>query len=216
MPLSSGERKRLNAAVARVEARTGAQIVVACVRKSDTYPELPWKAFACAASLAALAVAVSATWLPAWTTAATPLWGSVGVLGAGAAAALLAIFVPRFARLFLRDARAEVEAQHHAKIVFFDRELFATRERCAVLLFVSVLERHIVVLPDKGVRARVPDAIWNGVIEVMRTPLARGQRADAIGAGLAAIEAALLAHGLQGGAQKHNELPASIIESKGA
>jgi putative membrane protein len=216
MPLSAGERKRLDAAVARVESRTGAQIVVACVRKSDTYPELPWKAFACAASIAALAVAAGEMWRPGWSSVAVSLWVSLSILGAGAGAALLAVLVPRFARLFLRDARAEAEAQHHAKIMFFDRELFATGERCAVLLFVSVLERHIVVLPDKGVRARVPDTIWNGVIEVMRAPLARGQRADAIGAGLAAIEAALLAHGLHGGPQKHNELPAGIIEGKGA
>lgn len=216
MPLSSAERNQLDAAVARVEARTGAQIVVACVAKSDTYPELPWKAFACAASIAAFAVPAGQTLQPGWTTAATPLWVSLIVLGAGAAAALLAIFVPRFARLFLRDARAEVEAQHHAKVMFLDHELFATRKRCAVLLFVSMLERHIVVLPDKGIRSRIPDAIWNGVIEVMREPLARGRRADAIGAGLAAIEAALLAHGWHGGAQKEDELPAGIIESKGA
>jgi putative membrane protein len=216
MPLTSAERKHLDAAVARVEAHTGTQLVVACVPKSDTYAELPWKAFACAASVAALAAVVAEFVRPGWTVPTSPLVMALCVLGAGAAAALAAIFVPRFARLFLHGARAEVEAQLHARRLFFERELFATRERCAVLLFVSLFERHIVVLPDKGVRARIADQIWDGVIEVMREPLARGARADAIGAGLAAIEAALLAHGFRGAGSKPNELPDAVIEEKGA
>ena len=35
---------------ARVEARTGAQLVTAIVARSDAYVELPWKAFALGAA----------------------------------------------------------------------------------------------------------------------------------------------------------------------
>src|SRR6185369_3233667 len=105
--LTLAERERLDAAVAGVEARSGAQIVVACVPKSDTYPELPWTAFAAAASFAALAVVVTQLFWPSWVSGAVYFLIAASILGAGAAAALAAVFLPAFARLFLREARIE-------------------------------------------------------------------------------------------------------------
>ena len=43
--------------VAEFEARTGVEIVAAVERRSDLYPEVPWRAFALGASLASLGVA---------------------------------------------------------------------------------------------------------------------------------------------------------------
>lgn len=50
----------LDPRVAEVEKRTGVQIVVAVIEKSDSYPELPWKAFALGAAVAGLAVSLYA------------------------------------------------------------------------------------------------------------------------------------------------------------
>ena len=54
MFLTKAEADAIDAQVARLESRTGVQVVTAVVGKSDTYAELPWKAFALGASLAGL------------------------------------------------------------------------------------------------------------------------------------------------------------------
>ena len=48
--LTDLERNGLDQRVAEAEKRTGAQVVLAVVKRSDTYAELPWKAFALGAA----------------------------------------------------------------------------------------------------------------------------------------------------------------------
>ncbi|NTW99511.1 MAG: TPM domain-containing protein, partial [Geobacteraceae bacterium] len=52
--LSDQERDYLDARVAETEKRTGTQIVLSVIQRSDAYVELPWKAFAMAVSASGL------------------------------------------------------------------------------------------------------------------------------------------------------------------
>ena len=85
----------------------------------------------------------------------------------GAACALAAVYVPAFARLFLRKSRAEVEVAQYANDQFLARELFATPGRNALLVVVGMLEHCVVILPDKGLRDHVTAAEWDAVIARM-------------------------------------------------
>ena len=207
MLLTNDERERLDAAVAGVEAATGAQVVIACLPKSDAYPELPWLAFAFAAALAALVVFIADLLGWGWVAFAGPGFSVAIVLIAGAAVALATVFLPPFARLFLSATRAEMEVRQQAQSLFLGHELFGTRERCGVLLLVSEFERQVVVLPDKGVRERVPAQVLQEVVDAMLGPLKRGELAKAFDLGLSVLEAALVTHGFRGGKAGAEELP---------
>jgi len=215
MILSRAEGATIEARVAQVEARTGAQVIAAVVGKSNTYPQLPWKAFALGAAGAGFGV-VLADWLrPDWTIGYAALLHAVAILGAGAAFALLVVFVPAFARLFLRPPRRDLEVRRHAESLFLKRELFRTRERNGVLLLVSLFERKVEILPDVGFRGRVSAAEWHQAIARM-TPLLRGGRpADAMTEGLAAVEALLVAKGFSAQPGERNELPDRPIVERG-
>ena len=64
MFLSHAEADAIDAQILELESRTGVQVVTAIVGKSDTYVELPWKAFALGASIAAFGVVAPAVWQP--------------------------------------------------------------------------------------------------------------------------------------------------------
>jgi putative membrane protein len=215
MFLTKDESDAIDAQVARVEARTGVQIATAVVGKSDSYVELPWKAFALGASIAALGMVVADLWRPEWVTSATALLHAITILGAGAVVALLAVFAPPFARLFLRTVRAEVEVRQRAQSMFLTREMFRTPERTAVLVLVSLFERRIEILPDTGLHDRVIDADWRAVIARMAPRLREARPFHALQEGLAAIEALLTARGFQGGESGENVLPDRPIEERG-
>jgi putative membrane protein len=216
MPLSPSEREAIDAATARVEARTGVQVITAIVGKADHYAELPWMAFAFGVSIAALS-AVVAEWLrPQWVSAEVALVHTVTILGFGAASALAAVLVPANARLFLREVRRDEEVRHYAESMFLRRELFKTHARTAVLILVARFERKVEIVADKGFDGRVGRDEWSRVIDSMTPPLADSRYADAFRNGLEAIETLLVAKGYAPRAGGANELPDRPIVERGA
>jgi putative membrane protein len=213
--LSRSQSETVDAAIARVEARTGVQIVTAVVGKADTYAELPWMAFALGVSLAGLLAVIVETVRPDWATAHAALFTTVTLLAAGGASALVAVFVPAYARLFLRAHVRDLEVRHYAQSLFLRRELFKTRARNGILILVCKFERKVEILPDVGLYGRVASEDWNRMIAVM-TPLLRERRfADALHAGVALAGQILAAKGFAGHAGGANELPDGSIEEQG-
>jgi putative membrane protein len=215
MFLTRAELDAIDARIASVEADTGVQVVTAVIGKADAYVELPWKAFAVGVALAALALAAMDLLRPDWTTAHTALLTSVAILAAGAASALAAVFVPAYARLYLRPSRGEVEVRQYAHSLFVKHELFRTRERVGVLILVSLFERRVEVLPDRGFDGRVPGAEWQEVVTRMTPALQRGDAADALQQGLTALDDLLARKGFRAPEHPVNEIPDTPIEEAG-
>lgn len=212
--LTEQERKQLDERVADAEKRTGAQIVLAFVARSDVYAELPWKAFALGAGTAGFGATLFDLLQPAWTTSHTILLAITAVLGAGAACALLCITVPAFARVFLDSFRTETEVRQYAESLFLSRQLFSTANRTGILLVVSLFERRAVIIPDAGLKNRLSVETGNRICSELTPVLATGRVKNALEQGLAGLVEALK----QGpaGAEERDELPNAVIEGEGA
>ncbi len=200
MFLDPNEAEVIAARVKALEAELGIEVVTIVVGKADVYPETVWKAFALGAALAGLAVTIGDVVRPDWISGTAVLWSAIAILGVGALAALASVYVSGFARLFLRDSRATLEVSQYAKVQFLERELFATKERTAVLLVVSLLERRVVILADKGLRSRIPAAEWDSAIARMTPALRAGQVGAAMLEGLDGIRLVLAGKGIARGA----------------
>jgi putative membrane protein len=211
--LSDLDRDRLDRLIAEVEKRTKTQIVLAVVKRSDAHAEIPWKAFSLGASAAGLTVFILYLLRNPWPSQSTLLITIAAVLVAGAAFAVLTVLAPAFARLFLSGHRAELEARQYAESLFLSRELFATRGRTGILLFVGLFERKVVLLPDKGLASRLTGEAMRDVIARMVRPLRRKKTARALESGLERLSQILEASAPAGPAE--NELPDTIIEEKG-
>ncbi|MBI5611506.1 MAG: TPM domain-containing protein [Gammaproteobacteria bacterium] len=212
MALNEQEQQLLIRRIAEIEARTGAEIVTTLVAKCDHYPEIPWKAFALGASAAALIVAALTVAKPGWSLW-SPLPISTSILGAGLVAALLTVFWPAFARLFLGRERAAGEVLQYAESLFLKEQLFQTRARTGILLLVAQFERRVAIVPDRAIRARLAPEALDGVIARMTPLLAGGRTAQAFEAGLAALDELLRARGFIGG-DGDNELPDRLDEDR--
>jgi putative membrane protein len=197
--LTPAESDAIAARVAAFEHERGVEIVTLVVGKSDVYPETVWKAFALGAVLTALVVTVGDILRPDWTTAGAALSAVLATLGFGALCALASVYVPAFARLFLRESRATLEVGQYARVQFLERQLFATPQRTAILMVVSLLERRVVVLADTGLRSQVCAAEWDAVIARMTPHLAAGATGAAVLAGLDATSELLAGKGITRG-----------------
>jgi len=203
MSLPESDRQSIAERTARLESRTGIDVVVAVVGRCDAYPEIPWKAFALFASLSGFA---SIVWHP------DAVLTGLTILFMGAAAALAAAFVPPFGRFFLGRERRAGEALQYAESFFLHHALGRSERRRAVLLLVGLFERQVVILPDAGLR--LADAELQDLIARMTPALADGRTAAALRDGLDALEALLVAQGFAGGGR--DEIAESLVEEKGA
>jgi len=212
-PLSSQEKNRLRERIAETEKRTGLQIVLAVIERSDSYAELPWKAFALGTSLAGLLAMTMSVLLTFKSATEATLLAVVIMLSSGGGVALLTVFLPSFARLFLADHRADVETKQCAESLFLSRELFATKTRKALLIMISLFERRIVVLPDQGLASQLNKETTHEMVHHMRMKLKSGQLASALEIGLQKLEERI---GSDGSSQPEgNALPDWIVEEKG-
>lgn len=173
--LSENDKDLLEKKVILAEEQSRSQIVLATVIRSDSYAEIPWKAFALGISVAGLLALAGNLLFPAWIQGMAVLISVVAMLATGAAMALMTILIPVFARLFLSDSRAETETRQYAESLFLSRQLFLTKHRTGILLLVSLFEKKVVIIPDKGICNHVDNADIQRIITLMKAPLGRNE-----------------------------------------
>ena len=210
--LSDHDRGRLDGLITDVEKHTNTQIVLALIKRSDTYAELPWKAFALGAAIVGLLIFTLDLFFYDWFQRGLTLLTVVATLAGGAVFALLTVLVPRFAKPFLSGSRIEMEVRQYAESLFLSRELFTTRRRNGILLLVSLFERKVVVLPDRGLDNQLPEKSLQSVIATMTLFLKRNEICHAFEAGLKQLTGIL---GSKGPGTGENELSDEIIEENG-
>jgi len=140
----------------------------------------------------------------------------LATIAGGMIPALLSLFVPGFARFFLSAHRAEQEVLQYAESLFLSKELFATDKRTGILLLVSLFERKVFLLPDKGIGNRLTGDDIQHIMGSMAMPLKQNKVGQALEEGLSGLSKILEAKGpVKMQDSKDNQLPNEIIEEKG-
>jgi putative membrane protein len=199
------EREEIARAVREAEARTAGEIVVSVVPRCDAYANALWKG----ATLGALAAAVAAAvvraltdlwigWLPAWL--ALPAAG-------GAAAGYLLALAPAVRRWLVTAEVLDERAQEEAAVEFLRAEVFRTRDRTGILLFLALFERRVVVLGDAGINARVAAGEWESIVADVVAGIRAGRPAAAVVEAVRRCGELLERRGVARAADDRDELP---------
>ncbi|HXA70790.1 MAG TPA: TPM domain-containing protein, partial [Stellaceae bacterium] len=184
--LGADDRARIHAAKAAVEQRTAAELAVVVVPVSDRYPfvGLVW------AAAAAFGVAVIVALV-------APDLEPVEALAIQAVAlvlfALLFDWMPvrlRLAPRHLRHARARQLAHRE----FAAHVVSGGAHRNRVLLFVSLGERYVEIIADRGTHNIVPEGTWDRIVAEFLAKVKAGAVADGVLAAVAACGQVLETH----------------------
>lgn len=150
---------------------------------------------------------------PGWIQGLAVLITVLAMLATGAVMALLTILLQGFARLFLNDSRAETETRHYAESLFLSRQLFLTKHRTGILLLISLFEKKVVIIPDKGICDHVSNTDIQRVIKLMKAPLGRNE--FRLSMEIAVDELTRIIEPLTADDITSNELSDRIIEERG-
>ncbi len=100
-----------------------------------------------------------------------------------------------------------LSVRDRAIAMFGKLRVWDTEHNNGVLIYLLFAERKIEIVADRGLKARVPDAEWQRVIELMREPLHAGKFEEGLGRAIDAVEALLERHfPAAAGAANPNEL----------
>lgn len=174
--------ERIEAAVSRAEERTAGEIVPVVVPRSDEYEVAVWRGAAAAVLAVLVAVLLVLRFYEGWGLAwLFAPWGVVlSTLVGGTIGALVARFVYPVQRFLAGSDRLDETVHRRAMQAFVEEEVFDTRDRTGILLFVSLREHRIEVLGDAGINQEVNPEDWAEVVARIR----HGIRDDTLTNGL--------------------------------
>src|SRR5262245_60240827 len=103
--------------------------------------------------------------------------------------------MPRSVRLALVPRRVK-HARAHRRAVeqFLAQNMHTTVGRTGVLIFVSVAEHYAEVLADAAIHARVPEGVWQTVVDDLTDHIGKGQAGDGFVRAIAAVGEHLARH----------------------
>lgn len=159
MPFRSREFfSQVEAKVQQIESVSQAEIVVLVSSRSGSYADvdLRWALVMVFATLAFI-LHSSFVFSPNTILLDVCLMGLLGWFCSGKSSFLRRLLTSRKRRLR--------QATHSAAQAFTEENVSATLHRSGILLYVSLLERELVVLPDIGVDARMPRAEWGKFVD---------------------------------------------------
>jgi len=181
------ERAALSEEIAAAERSTEGEVVVVVLERSDRHPASHWIA-GCVTLL--LGSAIAAPWLP-WESPGLFFLVQILFGALGAAAALVS---PGFRRAFVTEERATELAREQAFQEFYRHGLHRTAGETGVLLFVSLFERRVIVLGDRGVDAKVEAEDWQHVDEAVLAGIRAGSLRQGLSKALEEVAAVLTKH----------------------
>ena len=183
--VSDADRRRIGDAITEAEHTTSGDIVAVIAPRSSSYLYVPvlW------AALAALAVPwpfVFWTWWPIQ---------HIYLVQLAVFAVLVAVLMPLPARLALVPRSVKHDRAHRRAVEqFLAQDLHTTVGRTGVLIFVSVAERFAEVLADAAIHERVPQSVWQSIVDDLTDALGKGQAGDGFVRAIAAVGEQLARH----------------------
>lgn len=182
--LSDGDLAEVQAATAAAEARTSGEIVPYLVAQADEHVDGRYRA--------GLLGAVVATALATALHEGLDLWGPPLVFWMLVPAwigALIGFFscrlFPGLLRALVPDEVIELRVLRRAESAFLNEEVFKTRDRTGILIFLALFEHRALILADAGIHQVVPREQWQQLASKLAAGIRDGRAKAAL---IAAIE----------------------------
>jgi putative membrane protein len=191
-------------ATASAETRTSGEIVPYIVERVVERDDARWRG----ATLGALGAALIA----GVVHAVGHYWSGFGVwwitlptiVGAGFGYVVTGIDV--IARWLIPEDHLERAVRIRAEAAFLEEEVFATRDRTGVLVFLAIFERRALILADEGIHRSVPKETWGDLVGDLTAGIKAGRAAEALAEAIARCGELLLRYEVERRPDDEDEL----------
>lgn len=184
---SAEDKARITAAIHAAEKSTSGEFVAVVARASDHYLLLPLLWSAMLALLfpgACLLAGVSLPWVRIYQLQ----------LLIFIALAVLLLSVPGLHLKLIPRQVKHAHASRLARAQFYAQGVQLTAHHSGVLFFVSLAERYVEIVADKGIHEKLGEARWRGIIDLFVAQVRRGNVVDGFVDAIGACGTAMAEH----------------------
>lgn len=198
--LTESQKKEISELITQVEKNTGSEIVPAIVPTSDDYQIVWWKSLALFTVSGFISFIISHIFYNQQFWLAFAVTSAYIILGV-----FVSIFIPTIKRVLIGPAYMQQRVERRALITFLNEEVFRTKKRIGILIFVSSFERMVEVIGDSGINETVTADDWMNIVSNFSADYKKDPF-TAIKSAIAACEILLLEKGFTGDENDVNEL----------
>ena len=187
LKLTDEFRKNIADEVFKYEQKTSGEIVTIFIQASDNYPASHYRSgiiLGLVGYFAAYAFDLHYS-LPFFPLYFFVIFFTLGFLLAHI------VMIKRFLTL---KSEIDEEVRQKATELFFQLGTHTTKNRNGVLIFLTLVERKIIILGDKAIHEKVGQTFWDQIISDMLPLLRKKQTLEALKLGIQKVGAALEQH----------------------
>jgi len=213
LPKSSQEK--ITQAVNIAEKKVNTEMVPVFMTSSDEYVEAKLRGAIFLSSLTAISVLIYdhlMGWYQLFLLNNDWLFVTVIALG-GLLGYFLFGYIPSLKKLMLTKNAMSQRSSAMAERVFAEYKLVETKQRNGILIFVSLFEHRIEIVPDKGLKEKINADEWKKVVEEMKPSLKNKKFEEAFLRSIDKITEVLLVNNMKREGDASNELPDHLREN---
>ncbi len=173
------ELERIKAAVKQAESKISGEIVPVFVEKSGHYTIANYRAGILGATAIFFLIVLFDRYVPSLAVYDPVLIFVLVILG-GLIGALKANYIPFVKRMMLSQAYMDQSTRKRAESAFLQEEVFNTRLRTGIMIFISFFEHEVIVMADKGISKEVDQKEWDAIVRTIIEHVKKDKIVDGI------------------------------------
>lgn len=207
--LTESDLQRIKDAVKEAEEKISGEIVPVIVERSGRYLIATYKGSLIGACLAFMLMIVLDRYVisnASNTLFYDPVFIFVMVIFGGIVGAVVPYFSEWAKRLLLSQVYMDQTTRRRAENAFLEEEVFNTRQRTGIMIFISFFEHEVMVMADKGISKVVEQKQWDMIVADIVAQIRAGKIIDGLEAGIKRCGDLLLEKGFKKTDDDINEL----------
>jgi putative membrane protein len=206
---NDSDLQRIKDAVKIAEDKISGEIVPVIVERSGRYLIANYKGSLIGAALAFMTMIVLDRYIisnASNTLFYDPVFIFFMVILGGVIGGLLPNFSEPVKRLLLSQVYMDLTTRQRAENAFLEEEVFNTRQRTGIMIFISFFEHEVMVMADKGISKVVEQKQWDMIVADLVAQIRAGNIIGGLEAGIKQCGDILLEKGFKKTDDDINEL----------
>jgi putative membrane protein len=176
---SPQELGRIKEAVKQAEDKISGEIVPVFVETSGYYNIANYRGAFVTAAIAFFTIIIFDRYIPTLAIY-DPVLIFLVVTIAGLLGAMAAHYLDPIKRWLLNQGHLDHSTKRRAENAFLEEEVFNTRHRTGIMIFISFFEREVIVMADRGISKVVEQKEWDTLVKGIVEHVRKGKVTDGL------------------------------------
>jgi putative membrane protein len=206
---SEADLLRIKTAVKEAENKISGEIVPVIVERSGVYAIANYKGSLLAAAFSFFVMIILDRYVivdASSTLYYDPVFIFCVVVAGGIIGGILPMFSESVRRMLLSQQQLDECTRQRAENAFLEEEVFNTRHRTGIMIFISFFEHEVIVMADRGISKVVDQKEWDKIVSELIGHIRAGKIIEGIEAGISRCGEILLEKGFTKTDDDVNEL----------